>query len=195
VSTNPARNELVDAFVPDFLRRVHAALDEIDLDAVSAIVSLLVSALRDDRHVYVLGNGGSASTASHLASDLHAAARGGRRLRVTSLCDNVAVLTATANDHGWHDVFVDQLEGRIDEGDVVIALSASGESENVLRALDFAREASAASVAFLGFGGGAARERADYSVVLSSRDFGVVESVHASLAHLVAAFFRRHVAV
>ena len=195
MANKPPAHDLQDAFVADFLRRVQAGLDEIEPREVDAIVDVLLAAHRGGHTVYLAGNGGSAATASHFGSDLHAVFRGHRRFRVSVLSDSVSVLTATANDHGWENVFADQLLGRVEPGDVVMILSASGESENVLRALEVGREQGAATVVIAGFGGGAATELADRCIVLSSHDYGVVESVHASLAHVIAACLRRHVGV
>jgi D-sedoheptulose 7-phosphate isomerase len=179
----------------EFLSLVAAALGEIDADVLEAVVNRLLVAHVAGKSAYVLGNGGSAATASHLACDLHAAVRGRAGLRVASLCDNVPLLTALANDHGYENVFTEQLHGLLDAGDVVIALSASGNSENVLRALRFAREHGATTVALLGFGGGAAATLAEHAAVMSSTDFGIVESVHATLVHLISASFKQRVAV
>jgi D-sedoheptulose 7-phosphate isomerase len=191
--SEPSRKDLVDASIPDFFRRLQQSLEEIDHEAVRSAVSALVEARAGRHTVYVIGNGGSAATAAHLASDLHAA-HAARRLRAISLSDNVAVLTATANDRGWENVFTEQLTGAMEAGDVLVAISASGDSENVVRALELAREQGVVSIGLLGFGGGRARGIADHPIVVSSRDYGVVESVHSALSHLIAACFRRHVA-
>lgn len=193
MARKPPAHDLQDAFVGEFLRQVHSGLDEIDPGDVDDIVDVLLRAHREGHHVYVAGNGGSAATASHLAADLLSVGRGSRRPRVCVLNDSVPVLTATANDHDWENVFADQLVGRLEPGEVVMMLSASGESENVLRALGAARELRATSVVLAGFDGGSAKELADRSLVVSSRDYGVVESIHATLVHLIAACFRRHV--
>lgn len=195
MANKPPAHDLQDAFVADFVRRVQAGLDEIDPRDIDAIVDVLLVAHRGGHTVYLAGNGGSAATASHFGSDLHAVFRGHRRFRVSVLSDSIPVLTATANDHGWDNVFADQLAGRVEPGDVVMMLSASGASENVLRALDLAREQGAATVMIAGFGGGSAAELADRCIVLSSHDYGVVESIHATLAHVIAACLRRHVGV
>ncbi len=195
MTVKPTPIDLEVSGAADFVQRLHDTLDEIDVDRVTRVVDAFVDTHQQAGTVYLMGNGGSSATAAHFASDLHAAGRGSRRLRVTNLCDNMPVLTATANDHGWANVFADQLTGNLEKRDLVVALSVSGDSENVLGGLDVARNSGARSVALLGSGGGAAIHRAELSLVVSSRDFGIVESVHAALAHLLAASFRRRVGI
>ena len=178
----------------EFLEELKAALSDLDIDEVDAVVDLLVGVHRAGRHVYVMGNGGSAATASHFACDLHAATRGPKRLKVTSLNDNVPLLTALANDFGYEYVFSEQLGCSVSRDDLVILLSASGDSANIVRAAHVARERGAITVGMLGFGGGQARSLVDHSIVLSNSSFGIVESVHNALAHLIASTFRSRVA-
>jgi D-sedoheptulose 7-phosphate isomerase len=174
-----------------FLRQVHDCLDEIEEADVEAIVDTLVAAWRAGARVFVMGNGGSAATASHFVCDLHAATRGERTLAAMSLSDGLPLLTALANDHGYDNVFCDQLAAHARPADVAVVISASGNSENVVRAVHAGRARGARVVGILGFGGGRAAEVVDQSVVVSSTDFGVVESVHATVAHLVAARVRQ----
>jgi D-sedoheptulose 7-phosphate isomerase len=177
-----------------FLDELSATLEEIDLGVVEAAVDVLMEAHTARKSVYVMGNGGSAATAGHFAADLHAASRGNKRLRVQALSDNVALLTALANDLGYENVFAEQLASNLCEADVVILISASGDSENVVRAARMARERDAKLIGLFGFGGGRAMSLVDLALVVSSRDFGVVESAHAALEHLVSGCFRRRLA-
>lgn len=177
-----------------FLDELAACLAELDETEVERIVDLVVDAHRAGRAVLIMGNGGSAATASHFACDLQAAARGGRPLRVRSFNDNVPLLTALANDLGYENVFSEQIASHAAPGDVVIVLSASGDSENIVRAVNTAKEHGAVTVGILGFGGGRARLLVDHSVVVGSRKFGIVESVHNALEHLVTEAFRRRLA-
>lgn len=177
-----------------FLDELGACLEKIDEAAVERVVDLLVEAHRAGRAVFIMGNGGSAATASHFACDLQAAARGGRPLRVRSLNDNVPLLTALANDLGYENVFSEQIASNAAPGDVVIVLSASGDSENVVRAVETAKQHGAVTVGVLGFGGGSARDLVEHSVVVNSNSFGIVESVHNALEHLVTDAFRRRLA-
>lgn len=176
------------------LQRVHDALDELSPEQLDAIVAVLLRARNTRHRVFVLGNGGSAASASHFANDLRAVTRQEPRLVAYALADNTAVLTALANDFGYETVFSDQIASDVNEGDVVVALSVSGESENVLRALQTARYRGAVTVGLFGNGGGSAAASVDLALTLSSRDFGVVEGVHATVLHLLAAELRRRLA-
>lgn len=177
-----------------FLDELGGCLAEIDEAALERVVEVLLDAHRSGHTVFVMGNGGSAATASHFACDLQAAARSGRRLRVLSLNDNVPLLTALANDLGYENVFSEQIATNAAPGDAVIVLSASGNSENIVRAVRTAKQHGAVTVGILGFGGGLARDLVDHSVVVGSRSFGIVESAHNALEHVITDAFRRRLA-
>jgi D-sedoheptulose 7-phosphate isomerase len=185
--SNPASTyEQLDGF----RSQVQAALAEVDLDRVTGAIQAIRNAYDNKRTVFVMGNGGSAATGAHLVCDLKYAEGKTNRVRVTNLSDNTPLLTALANDDGYPGVFVKQLEQLLEPGDVVIVISVSGDSENVVRAVQFARERGAATIGFLGAGGGRVGTITDHPVVLSSKDFPVVESVHCVLTQMVAATFR-----
>lgn len=171
---------------------LHRLLDEIPLAAVERIVELIVMAQRAGRHVYILGNGGSASTASHFACDLAKATicGDGPRLRVTSLTDNIALLTAWANDTSYERVFAEQLLSLAGAGDVVVIISASGDSPNVLAAARAARQLGATTVALVGFAGGAVSHLVDVVVHIGSYDYGIVEDCQLVLEHAITASVR-----
>ena len=189
-----------DAFARGYLEQVSSSVARLPLAQIAAFAETVERAYRDDRQVFLIGNGGSASTASHMACDLAKniypanALAGIRRFRVLSLTDNVALITALANDCGYDRVFAEQLSYYVRPGDLVIAISASGNSPNVLEALVAARGAGARTAALLGFDGGRARELADLSVVIDSGDYGHVEDAHLVVNHLVTAWMRRVVA-
>jgi len=189
-----------DAFARRYLEEVASSVAKLPRAQIAAFAETVERAYRDDRQVFVIGNGGSASTASHMACDLAkniypaGALAGIRRFRVVSLTDNVALITALANDCGYDRVFAEQLSYYVRTGDLVIAISASGNSPNVLEALVAARAAGARTAALLGFDGGRARDLADTAVVINSRDYGHVEDAHLVVNHLVTAWMRRVVA-
>ena len=185
------------AFARNYVAAASSRVASLPPGPVAAFAAAVEAAYREDRQVFVIGNGGSASTASHMACDLAkniyppAAGPGIRRFRVLSLTDNVALITALANDCGYDQVFAQQLACYLRAGDLVIAISASGNSPNILEALAFARAAGARTGALLGFGGGAACALADVAVVVDSHEYGHVEDAHMVLNHLVTAWMRR----
>ena len=186
-------SEDAGAFVRGYLENLEAVLRSLDVDAITRVIDRLLEALRLDQAVYILGNGGSAATASHLANDLLAATRGSERaLRVWSLSANAATLTAAANDLGYEQVFVEQLRGRLRPGDLVLAISASGNSPNVLRAVEYANEHGAVTVGFSGFDGGrlAAMVSDGVHVSTPAGDYGPVEDVHMVLDHVIGNYLR-----
>jgi D-sedoheptulose 7-phosphate isomerase len=182
---------VIEQFASDFLARISNALAEVQLADINDIVQTIIRAFRDGNAVYIMGNGGSSATASHLACDLCYAECRTNSFSVACLSDNVPLLTALGNDLGYYDVFSGQLDRLLGAGDVVIVLSVSGDSENILRAATTARKHGAASIGFLGSNGGRARALLDHSIVLTSADFPVVESVHCVLMQMVANVFRR----
>jgi D-sedoheptulose 7-phosphate isomerase len=183
---------VVGETVERHLAQVRAALAEIPLEAVERIVEAILLAHAGGRHIYILGNGGSASTASHFACDLSKATLvdGRSRLRVTSLSDNVALLTAWANDTNYDRVFAEPLTNLLEPDDIVIAMSASGNSSNVLEAIKVACELGALTVGLVGFDGGQLKDIVDIQVRVNSHDYGVVEDCHLVLEHAITASVR-----
>jgi len=188
----------VEAFVEQYLGEVSGHLRNVAADAVVRAGRRLLRAYEQGAQVLVAGNGGSASTASHLACDLGKTVLGATpterssRFRVVSLADNVALLTAWANDVGYETVFAEQVKMLGRAGDVLVVVSASGRSPNVVAAVEAARERSLETIGLLGFDGGVVRELVDEPIVVPCFDFGHVESVHLVLGHLLTDWFARH---
>ena len=177
----------------EYLRQVREALAAVSEEEVLRIGEVLLRARRRGSTVYLLGNGGSASTASHAANDLTkiGSVDDGPALRTVSLPDNVSMLTAWANDTCFENVFSAQLEVLLRPGDLVVAISGSGNSPNVLRAVETARKMDALSVGLTGFAGGRLREMADLSVVVPGLAQGPIEDVHLILVHVLSEILKR----
>jgi D-sedoheptulose 7-phosphate isomerase len=184
-----------DAPVRNYLQGLKTVLDEVDRAAVARVIDLVWDAYRGGRRVFVLGNGGSAATASHWMCDLAkgCAVEGCPRLKAMSLTDNVALLTALGNDIGYEHVFTEQLKVFMEPDDVVLAISVSGNSPNVLEAVRYAREHEATTVALVGCGGGGLADLVDVAVAVGSRNYGHVEDLHAVLSHLVSQCLRARI--
>ena len=178
-----------------YFTRLRDLLGGVDYEALERIVDLLRVARDRGSAVYVAGNGGSAAAASHFATDLAKATRrpGKSPLRVLSLTDNTAWLTALANDEGYEHVFTGQLESLLRDGDVLILISASGNSPNVIRAAELARQRGAKSVALVGFDGGQLLRLVDISVHAASETdaYGPVEDTLLAVHHAIAACLAR----
>jgi D-sedoheptulose 7-phosphate isomerase len=170
-----------------YLLETRRVLAEMPEKSIAKMVSLLYAAWKQGKQVFVIGNGGSASTASHMANDLSKATivPGKPRMRVIALTDNISLITAWANDNSYEDIFKQQLENLLDRGDMVIGISASGNSPNVLRAMEFARQQGAVTVGWTGLSGGRLKEAVQHCVHAPTDDVGMIESVHLVLDHLV----------
>lgn len=182
--------------VNSYLADLQEALDALSRERLSELGDILFRAYRNDRQVFILGNGGSSSTASHMAADLGKNTIGTnmRRFRVMSLNDNTALLTALANDLGYEHVFAEQLVNLVRPGDVLVVLSASGNSPNVLTAIRYAREQCAEVIAFLGFDGGEAAKISDVALVVPSASYGIVEDSHLIINHILVEHFQARLA-
>lgn len=162
---------------------------------------LVVEAVREardqSRQVFLLGNGGSAATASHMACDLAKTSLvpGAKRIRAIALTDNVPLMTAWANDVAYEEVFAEQLTNLVQPGDLVIALSGSGNSPNVLRAVEVAKAAGAKTVGFTGHPGGKLKKMVDISVVAPSHRIEQAEDAHLILDHVLSVALREAGAV
>ncbi|GAJ17365.1 unnamed protein product, partial [marine sediment metagenome] len=184
------------SIIQDYIKGLIECLEELSRQNIEEIVDIIIDAWRKGKRVFIMGNGGSATTASHFARDLQigAAVEGKPRLRAISLTDNVALITALANDIDYSSIFEEQLIGQLEEGDVVIGISASGNSPNVLKAIEYARKNRAVTIGFIGFDGGKLKGLAHKSIILSSKDYGQVEDIHLSLAHIISYLVRERIA-
>ncbi len=173
--------------------RLQEELDAIDAEAMRTWSDLIYQCWERGRFVYIIGNGGSGTTASHMAEDLGKSTlresdlgdESLRRLKVLSLTDNAGWLMAVGNDVGYDQIFVQQLMNYGDAGDLLIAISGSGNSPNVLNAVDWANRHGLTTFGLTGYGGGQLRELATSGVHVPLNDMGMVESIHLSLFHWV----------
>lgn len=181
------------AFAGAYVKYVAAVLDGIDTAEIGRFIATLLDARERGATIFFIGNGGSAATASHFANDLAIGTRSsGRPFRVMSLADNVPVLTAVANDFGYAEIFLRQLQVMLLPGDVVVAISASGNSPNLLNAIEYANGVGAITIGLTGFDGGRLREIAHLAVHVPTPagEYGPVEDAHMVLDHLVGNFLR-----
>lgn len=171
-----------------YFQNLQQVITRLSHDAIDQIADVLVQANESGQMVYLFGNGGSASLASHLACDLGkgtAYCNGGKRFRVLALTDNLPTLTAWANDSCYEDVFSEQLRNFVRPGDVAFAISGSGNSKNVLKALSVARVARATTVGISGFEGGRMKSLCDLCVVVPSNNMQFIEDLHLAMAHAI----------
>jgi len=182
----------ISANIEDYLDSVRQTLSELPKAEIQRLVDLILSARAADKQIFVFGNGGSAATASHFACDLGKGTidRGKRRFRVISLCDQIPMMTAWANDADYSDIFVEQLCNLLNEDDLVIGISSSGNSPNVLKALQYAKDQRATTVALTGFRGGQVRDIVDQCLIVPSTSVQIIEDIHLILGHLMCMHIR-----
>ena len=170
-----------------YLARLITVLEALDRDALDKGIEMIIDAWERGAQVIVLGNGGSAMTAQHFVTDwgkmFHIRAK--RPLNARSLVDNIGLMTAYANDMSYNDVFSEQLKNIMKAGDLVIAISGSGNSENVIRAVDYANTNGAQTLGLCGYDGGRLKVKAQHSIWVAVEDMQLSEDVHAIFGHIV----------
>ena len=183
----------IGAFADAYFRASQAAQASVDRVALARAGALLAGAYAARKCVFVCGNGGSAAISNHLVCDHLKGAQTDTDLhpRVVSLSSTIETITAVANDISYDEIFVYQLRTLADPGDVLVTISSSGDSENVVRACDWARDNDLAVIAMTGFAGGRTQGLADVNLHVTGDNYGVVEDTHQALMHILAQFIRQ----
>jgi D-sedoheptulose 7-phosphate isomerase len=181
-------------FGADYLQRLTAAIQDIPLDKVGELATTLLQCWKDGRQLFIFGNGGSAGNAVHLANDyLYGISKSiGHALRVHALPANTAVVTCLANDEGYDSIFSAQLSVLASEGDLVLALSGSGNSPNVLNALETCKQLNVRTFAILGFTGGRAKDLADVPIHIPVDDMQISEDLQLVVGHMLMQWLYEH---
>lgn len=173
--------------ITSYISVLQDTVGKLPVDAITRVVELLQNARLEGKTVFIMGNGGSASTASHFVCDLAKNTRHDSlpHFRVIGLTDNMAIFSAYANDEGYENVFAAQLANLVEAEDVVIAISASGNSANVVKAIEVAKSYHAVTVGFTGFTGGKLASLVDLQVHVDSHVIEHVEDIHLMLEHMI----------
>ena len=163
----------------------------LDVDSINDVMNLLVKTMEDGHTVYIFGNGGSASTASHFQNDFNKgiSEHTEKKFNFQCLNDNVALMLAVANDISYDEIFRFQLQGHLKPGDIVIAISGSGNSKNVLNAVEYARKQGNKVVGVYGFGGGKLKGLSDFHLEAKTTSMQIAEDIHMMFDHLMMAIF------
>ncbi|MBP5384021.1 MAG: SIS domain-containing protein [Lachnospiraceae bacterium] len=175
-------------YITRYIEREREALAMLDAEEINRVINVLQEAREKEADIYVFGNGGSASTASHMTGDFNKGVSqmsAGRKYRMHCLSDNITSMMAIANDFSYEDVFVKQLEGRLRKDDLVIGISGSGNSENVLRAVTYAQSVGCKAIVVTGYDGGKLKKLADYHLDVPCNDMQISEDVHLAFDHLM----------
>ncbi len=187
-----ARADLQGQAVDRYLRQVEALVAGLPRQPIEEAIDLILDTGRQGKRIYILGNGGSAATASHMANDLckQAAVAGVPPLRAMAMTDNVPLITAWSNDYDYDSAFAGPLRNHLEPGDLLIAISTSGRSVNVLRAVDLARETGARSIGLTGRDGGDLAARVDCCIHAPSDDVAQLEDAHLVVNHSITTGIR-----
>lgn len=170
-----------------YLDREAEVLGELDENEISRVMEILEKARISKKRVYVCGNGGSAATASHFVGDFNKGASMGlkKRHNFESLNDNIPMMMAVANDISYNDIFVEPLKNKLEEGDILIAISGSGNSENVVRAAEYANQHGAVTVGLVGYDGGRLKKIVHNCIHININNMQIVEDIHMVMDHVM----------
>ena len=185
------------SYIQWYLDEISNILQQLPQDQIAQVIQALDRARMERKKIFLIGNGGSAATASHFANDLIKSTiiDGKPRMKVIALTDNIPVMLAYANDCGYETIFAEQLDALADPGDILVVFSGSGRSPNVIRALDLARRRDLTTIGFTGRDGGDMRERCDICLIAPCQAMEHIEDVHVLLCHLIYSAIRDQAAI
>ena len=182
-------------YIDEYVSGLKGVMDHFDPKEFEKVIGILAKAYRGDKQVFIAGNGGSAATANHFVCDFGKNAvlePGKRRFRILSVSDNVEKITALGNDLEYAEVFRQQLMNLMNEDDVLIVVSASGNSPNVVRACEYALEKKAHIIALAGFDGGKIARMAEASMIAQLTSYEQIEDIHLILLHMIVYYMKNH---
>jgi len=170
-----------------YLDQLKTCIDNLDRNEINTFINVLIEARNNKKHIFIMGNGGSGATASHFCCDFNKGMSYLKedKFRMICLNDNVATMLAYANDVSYDNVFVEQLKNFFDKGDVVIGISGSGNSKNVLNAIEYANNNGGITIGLTGFDGGILKQITRYSVNANINDMQITEDIHMMICHLI----------
>lgn len=182
-------------FAKVYLKETLTLFEEYKSERFQLAMDILISAYNARKTVFICGNGGSAGTSNHMVNDLGkgTVVEGKQRLKVFGLADNISTITAYANDCGYESIFVEQLKSQWERGSVLIAISASGNSENVVRAAEFAKKNFGTVIGLVGFEGGRLKELSDVAIHFASKNYGSVEDAQLMFGHLASQYINYYI--
>ncbi len=175
------------AHIKKYLKLLENKISALDIRQINKIVNILKTAYDSEHTIFAMGNGGSGTTASHLVCDFNRGASAGsvKKFKVISLNDNVPSLSAIANDIGYDAVFEEQLKNFLRPGDVVLGISVSGNSKNIIRAIEYANKHGATTIGLCGFDGGQLKKIAQYPLHVKVDDMKIAEDIHSIVSHIL----------
>lgn len=180
--------ETMNAYLKDIVN----FCDTLDRDALESVCGILLDAYKNKKQIFVAGNGGSAGTANHFCCDFgkNAVKSEYDRPRILSLCANIEVVTALGNDFCYGDIFKERLKNLMNDGDVILLISASGNSENIVRAAEYVKSRNGKVIGFTGFAGGKLGKLSDVEINIPSDSYEKIEDMHLVLTHMIVCCFK-----
>ncbi len=189
------RRDNLETHLKKYRESLNNILDKIDIDILEKIISSFIQAHKNSNTIYVCGNGGSAATSSHFQVDFAFFVRNftNKRIKIRSLTDQVPYITAIANDYSYEDIFVEQMRDNFEEGDVLVAISASGNSMNVIKAVEYANDHDGISIGLVGFEGGKLKETSQICLHTPNpqKEYGPIEDLHMILDHMLVSYLAK----
>lgn len=176
------------AMYKEYFNELKRCIDLLDINEIERIEKLIVNTIKNRGNIYIMGNGGSSSTASHYVVDFTKKLDFDAlpRVNIYNLSDNISTVTAYANDISYEDIYFEQLKNKIVNSDMLIVLSASGKSKNLLKAVKYAKERKASVVSIVGNFEGEVLKFSDYKLIIDSKNYGIIEDIHLSLNHVIS---------
>ena len=181
-------NKILDGYK----KNVGELVSKIDDEKLIKIINVLEKGRRNNKRIFICGNGGSATTANHFVCDIGKNAVKGDtgRIKIISLCDNLATITAYGNDFGYETIFEERLKNLMEDGDILIAISASGNSKNILNGVNYAKKRNGYVISMTGFDGGKLKGLSDININIDSDIIEQVEDVHLMLEHMIVYYYK-----
>jgi len=185
---------MVERVISDYKESIFQLVNEIDPKDIDYFIHILLDAYQKNSQIIVMGNGGSTATANHFVCDFgkNAVQKNKRRFRMLSVCESNEIITAIGNDVSFEEIFRQQLINLMQPDDLVIAISASGNSPDIVRACEYVKERRGRVIALTGFDGGKVKHYTDLSIVVSSNSFERVEDIHLIILHMIVCWFKEN---
>lgn len=183
----------IENFIDDYCNNTSAALTKLDKNSIKKIFRHLLKSYQNNTTVYVCGNGGSAALSNHFACDHEHLFFKYKNIKskIISLCSNSALMTAISNDYKYENIFLNQIKKNIKKVDTLIAISSSGNSKNVINAINYANKLKAKTISFTGFDGGVLKKISNINIHCNSKNYGIIEATHHSVINIIAQFIKQ----
>lgn len=181
-------NKILDGYKENVIELIH----RFDTKKLLEIIKILEKGRRDNKRIFIFGNGGSATTANHFVCDFGKNAVNGDtgRIKIISLCDNLATITAYGNDFGYGTIFEERLKNLMEDGDIIIAISASGNSSDIINGVEYAKKRNGYIISMTGFNGGKLKGLSNLNINIDSNIIEQVEDVHLMLEHMIVYYYK-----